>query len=317
MKAFDRILERRPPKAASLVVSAFGDAVVPHGGEIWLGSLIRWLVPFGVNDRAVRTAAQRLAADDWFTTRTGGRRSDYLLTPTGRDRFADADRRIYADAPYPWDGSWSIVVIPPTVSGERRDTARRELRWHGFGELAPSVLVHPRADVADLEHALRDLGLDRTALILRARGEREGPAPLHALTDAAWDLRDLAADYAAYVERFRALASELRGATPEPELAFRIRVLAIHEYRRILLRDPELPAELLPESWVGAEARRLCGEIYRRVERAAVGFILATGETTSETMARPLPPPRDFYYRRFGGLSRHREGKNGRRVSFR
>ena len=73
------LIAKRPPRATSLLVSVFGDAVVPHGGAIGLGSLIGWLAPLGVNERAVRTAAHRLVHSDWFRTRIVGRRSDYLF----------------------------------------------------------------------------------------------------------------------------------------------------------------------------------------------------------------------------------------------
>jgi phenylacetic acid degradation operon negative regulatory protein len=45
--------------------------------------------------------------------------------------------------------------------------------------------------------------------------------------------------------------------------AFIARILLIHYYRRVVLRDPLLPAKLLPEDWPGRAARQLCGEIYR------------------------------------------------------
>ncbi len=32
-------LESQPPRAKSLVMTVFGDAIVPHGGRVWLGSL--------------------------------------------------------------------------------------------------------------------------------------------------------------------------------------------------------------------------------------------------------------------------------------
>ena len=43
-------------QAGSLITTLFGDAVIPRGGRIWLGSLIRLLEPLGVNERLVRTA---------------------------------------------------------------------------------------------------------------------------------------------------------------------------------------------------------------------------------------------------------------------
>jgi phenylacetic acid degradation operon negative regulatory protein len=299
------LLAERPPRAGSLVVSVFGDVVVPHGAAIWLGSLIRWLAPFGINERAVRTAIRRLLSDDWFTSTSIGRRSDYRLTEQSRHRFADAERRIYGAAPPPWDGSWSVVVLGHGgIRIEERDAARRELRWHGFGELAPSVLVHPAADLHELRLALRDLRLERRAIVLRARSEERlsnGAAPLRELVASAWDLRDLAREYRLYVQRFQPIAELCRtGSLPAPEVCFRLRVLAIHEYRRILLRDPELPPELLPDDWVGVEARSLCATLYRAIEARAADHVRDSGRTA----AGPLPSPAKFYFRRFGGLRR-------------
>jgi phenylacetic acid degradation operon negative regulatory protein len=45
--------------------------------------------------------------------------------------------------------------------------------------------------------------------------------------------------------------------------AFTARILLIHHYRRVVLRDPLLPTALLPADWPGKAARKLCGEIYR------------------------------------------------------
>jgi len=101
------------------------------------------------------------------------------------------------------------------------------------------------------------------------------------------------------VRRFTPFAERLAtGASVSPETCFQLRVFAIHEYRRILLRDPELPAELLPERWVGAEARRICAAIYRAVEAPAAAFL----QTSGEVCGRTLPSPVRWYFRRFGGL---------------
>ena len=54
-------------------------------------------------------------------------------------------------------------------------------------------------------------------------------------------------------------------AQPDPATACMLRLLLIHEYRRLMLRDPDLPAQLLPADWPGQAARMLCKEIYRRL----------------------------------------------------
>ena len=82
--------------AGSLIVSFLGDAVLPRGGAIWLGSLIGLMEVLGLNERLVRTSVFRLVKDEWLQTETVGRRSNYLLTPVGRRRFEEASAHIYA-----------------------------------------------------------------------------------------------------------------------------------------------------------------------------------------------------------------------------
>ena len=70
-----RTLADDPPRARSLIVTVWGDALAPHGGEVWLAGLIRLLAPLGLNDRLVRTSVFRLARDGWLAGETRGRRS--------------------------------------------------------------------------------------------------------------------------------------------------------------------------------------------------------------------------------------------------
>jgi phenylacetic acid degradation operon negative regulatory protein len=65
-----------------------------------------------------------------------------------------------------------------------------------------------------------------------------------------------------------------------------VRTLLIHAYRRVLLRDPRLPATLLPLDWPGAAAYALCRDFYRLTHRAAERHLLATLQDASGT----LPP---------------------------
>jgi phenylacetic acid degradation operon negative regulatory protein len=58
-----RDLATHPPRAPSLVVTVWGDALAPHGGIVWLRTLFRLLGAFGMNERLVRTSVFRLATD--------------------------------------------------------------------------------------------------------------------------------------------------------------------------------------------------------------------------------------------------------------
>jgi phenylacetic acid degradation operon negative regulatory protein len=74
--------------------------------------------------------------------------------------------------------------------------------------------------------------------------------------------------------------------------------LLIHEYRSILLRDPLLPAEMLPVAWNGIAAYKLCQKLYQLIHVPADRFI--TNEF--ETAQGPLPEPGAEFVGRFGGL---------------
>ena len=119
------------------------------------------------------------------------------------------------------------------------------------------------------------------------------------LVRSAWNLDDLDARYEHFVAMFRPLVAPLkRRKSVDPGTAFVARTLLIQEYRKVLLRDPQLPQELLPANWHGTSAYQLCRNLYRGLYRAADGYL----SETMETADGPLPPPTASYFARFGGL---------------
>ncbi len=267
-----------PLHAIPLIVTVFGDAVLPHGGRVWLGSLIRLLGPLGVSERLVRTSVYRLAQEHWLRAEALGRRSDYLLTDFGRRQFEAAERHIYATGHSAWDGRWRmLVMLPGKWSAAEREHLRRSLAWQGFGQLDGNVYLHPSAPLDEALAALDAEDFPRLREKLFAL-TGEGPGDHHATVRAAWDLAELSRAYGAFVRRYQPLAALADGKL-EPERAFQLRTLLIHEYRRLLLRDPELPGDLLPADWQGRNARALCARLYRRLaapSQAHLGAVLRT-----------------------------------------
>ena len=70
------------------------------------------------------------------------------------------------------------------------------------------------------------------------------------------------------------------------EAAFLVRTLLIHEYRKIHLQDPLLPAKLLPADWIGTRAYELTRRIYAAVFATAEGYLSAS----ARRLRAPLPP---------------------------
>jgi len=66
----------------------------------------------------------------------------------------------------------------------------------------------------------------------------------------------------------------------------------------VLLRDPQLPAELLPSNWNGTVAYQLCRNVYLAIYQQADEYLTAMMETADG----PLPLPDKRFMNRFGGL---------------
>lgn len=264
-------------QAGSLIISVFGDAVMPRGGGLWLGSLIRLLQPLEINERLIRTAIFRLVKEDWLHTRSHGRRADYFLSPTGQQRMAEASRHIYASADTPWDQRWRLILCTTELKAQQREALRRALFWQGFGSLNAHTFIHPSADLARAMDALLAEGLGALCpsltAMLAAQAGFDVSAGSAEVVQRAWNLHSLADSYQQFVHTYTPLLDSVRkqvaqareSTALDDESAFLLRLLLLHDYRRLLLRDPNLPLALLPDQWPGQKARLLCKELYRRL----------------------------------------------------
>ncbi len=288
-----RLHGQHPLRGGSLIVTLFGDAIAPRGGVITLGSLIRIATLFRLTERLVRTSVARLAHDGWLVGRRHGRQSEYRLAPGGEQRFADATRRIYGAGPGSWCGEWTLIVLRSAA----RERIRDELRWLGFGQISPGTFAHPNCTQAQAREWIQTLEDAADALILRSSSGQL--AADRQVASLGWDLGELTRRYRRFLDTFEPVEAAVRGSRPlEPERALVIRTLLIHEYRKIHLQDPLLPAALLPEGWVGATAYELSKRLYARVFDAAERFL----SVSAATVGGPLPPAHDSVYERFGGI---------------
>jgi len=312
-----RFRRQRPLRGGSLIVTLFGDAILPRGGAIALGSLIALAAPFGLNERLVRTATARLAKEGWLEGCRVGKLSEYHLTHDGRERFAEATKRIYGEPDTHWSGRWTVIVLPPMRAEERKEL-REELVWRGFGELSTNVFAHPELVSRPTNDSLAAPRLFAPGGVVPPRSSRAPQRPPGLLSraivfdanladDAApqrlvslgWDLEDLALRYGRFVKRFeRVLAALDALRSPDHQACFVVRTLLIHEYRRLHLRDPLLPPRLLRTDWPGAQAAALCRDIYSRVFAASEAHL----SQVAAQLDGPLPPPDASVMLRFGGI---------------
>ena len=54
-------------RSGSVLITLFGDVVVPHGGAVALGSLVEAGALTGISEQTIRSSVNRLVADGWLT----------------------------------------------------------------------------------------------------------------------------------------------------------------------------------------------------------------------------------------------------------
>src|SRR3954462_14324121 len=226
-------LKREPSRTGSIVITVFGDAIVPRGGSVWLGTLLEFFEQLDIDASVGRTAMSRLTADGWFERNKVGRNSFYRLVQSGRQTFDIATKHIYGPPASDWTGRFELLLIG---NGGDRDAAREALKNAGFGSPLPGVWVAP-AGVTVPEEAAGAIRLEVSA---------EDDSGRRLLSES-WPLDRTADAYQKFIKTFEPLRGWL---SPERRIsdagAFPARILMIHHYRRVVPRRPLLPSALLP-----------------------------------------------------------------------
>ena len=265
-----------PSRTGSLIITFYGDAILPRGGSIWLGTLLQFLEMLGTEGGVVRTSVSRLAADGWLDRDKVGRKSFYRLAKSGRERFEAAVEHVYNPRPVSWEGKFELLFIG---NGADREVSRVGLLEAGFGSPISGAWVAPSGVKASSipESTIR---LEVTATDEMARR----------LVQSSWPLDRTAALYQEFVTVFSPLESWIKQAQEiMPADAMLARVLMIYHYRRVLLRDPLLPTALLPSVWPAHEARELCARIYHALIPMSEKWLDENGVSATGKLPRPGP----------------------------
>jgi phenylacetic acid degradation operon negative regulatory protein len=279
VKALVERLQDQPSRTGSLIITLFGDAIMPRGGTVAMATILELMEVLGIGAGVVRTAISRLAADGWIAGSRRGRMSFYCIAPARRGEFLRAARHIFGPARRRHAAGFSLAVPAP---GEAREDQRARLARLGFvpwqGMLIAPVRPLPNSLAASVPLLTADAPL----------------ATLRLIATQAWKLDELARHYDEFLGAFGGLLDGDASSLPETD-AMVARILLIHDFRRIALRDPRLPDAFLPEDWAGADARGLCAEVYPALLPASEAWL----DRNARAATGPLPPPDKVLFQRF------------------
>lgn len=243
-------------KTWSLIITFFGDAVVPRGGVVAAATVQVLMQRFGIEAGAVRTALSRLVRDGWVVREKRGRQSYYTLSRHGAQPFESATRRIYAG------------IATERLAQEHQDPRQ----W--------LLLMHPAADPQWIRSLLDrvpavSLGsgcvlIDRPELTPAEFFQSDDILVLRGSVDKVpeWVARlagpaDISLGFKRLIARFESMAYAQSCASVEPLDAMAARCLLIHEWRRVLLKSADLSSALMPADWPREQCRSFVAQMYQ------------------------------------------------------
>jgi phenylacetic acid degradation operon negative regulatory protein len=280
----------RPIRAWSMIITVFGDMVSVRGGTLWLGTLLDIMGALGIEAGVVRTALSRLVADGWLVRDRAGRNSFYALTPFGQSEVERAGPWIYTPERVAPAEGWTLVHIAEKSAADRSRVAGG-LRRSGAGQIANNLFVWS----GQAHEVPSDILADPSTLVFRVPCD-DHERDCH-IAAQAWPLAAVAFGYQQFTSSFLPVLTE-QEATPGLDIdALALRLLMIHELRRVVLRDPNLPHRVLGDSWPAANARRMAARVWQAFASPSERWLDAHGRMRDGLLPSPIPE----FRRRFKG----------------
>lgn len=226
----------------SLMLSLFGDLVQGEGDVIVGPVLSTIMAELAVRPEAARVALHRLRNDGWITSEKNGRISHHGLSAQGRAKSRAASPRIYALAQA--EGVQMVVCDPSEAS------SAEGMRTAGFTEVQPNVFVGSARLTAPKGNAVFEA--------------REIPDWMNAVAIPS----SLIQAYDKLARALDVLQNDLPPAAQlEPREIAALRCLVVHNWRRLVLKHPTPPAELVADDSGYGRCQRAVADLLARYPR--------------------------------------------------
>ena len=264
-------------RSQDVVFTLYGDYIRYRGGEAWTGSLIELLGLLGMSEQAVRSTLSRMSRKGWLRSRRVGNNSFYSLTPKSIKLLEEGAQRIFQLRADEWDGRWCLLIYSiPEKKRHLRNKLREKLTWLGYATLNHATWISPRILQDELDDLLDSLKIRDHVEIFCA--EHLGFSANREVVARCWNLEGLNRTYADFIAKYEPLLNGHKARLAEengldPSECFVQRFTLVHEYRSVPYVDPNLPAELLPDDWLGDKALQLFREYHELLTAWANAFV--------------------------------------------
>lgn len=247
-----------------LLAVLFGDYWLGRAEPLPSGALVDLLSIFGVSETGARAAIQRLAQRGFLVAHRQGRKTAYAVQKEIRETVAMHVERLFeSHHSTAWDGTWTLVtyLLPGQESSDRRQL-RDELRGLKFGNLADGVWIRPGNSVNAVISALNqlsdevgnDIGIFHQSKLVWPSSTQH--------VRSAFDADSIDEEYQQFIDIWTPKAEALERNSVMGEEALRLRTEVMSEWRMLVHKDPNLPAELLSNPAPLHRAATVCASIY-------------------------------------------------------
>ncbi|MER7185757.1 PaaX family transcriptional regulator C-terminal domain-containing protein [Streptomyces hyaluromycini] len=264
----------RDSRLGPLIITLF--ALYARRELNWLSvaSVIRLMADLGVEGQAVRSAVSRLKRRGVLRGERHEGAAGYAVSEGTLEVLEDGDVRIFERNRAAAGDGWLVVVFSvPESERDKRHALRTALTRLGFGTAAPGVWVAPGILADETRRTLQRLGL--TPYVDIFTGDHFAFGDLSAKVREWWDLDELGALYADFLERYLPVRERAAAGEIPARDAFGIYLPMLTEWRRLPYRDPGLPLSLLPPGWMGETAGALFEELDKTLREPARAHALA------------------------------------------
>ena len=260
-------------RLGQLILTTFALYGRSEGNWLSVAALVALLADLGADAQAVRSSVSRLKRRGVLNGERRDGAAGYSLTAATLEVLAEGDVRIFERPRAAEADGWLVVVFSvPESERDKRHALRTSLTRLGFGTAAPGVWVAPASVAAETRHTLERRGLAEYVDLFA--GEHLAFGDLRSKVRAWWDLDELTALYAQFLDRYQAVRDRAASAAVTPQHAFGLYLPMLTEWRRLPYRDPGIPLSLLPPGWNGVDAGELFGALNAALGLPARGHAL-------------------------------------------
>ncbi|WYP27215.1 PaaX family transcriptional regulator C-terminal domain-containing protein [Alkalihalobacillus sp. FSL W8-0930] len=229
--------------------------------------IVSALLNQGFTKQSIRNALAKMKQLEYVYTE---KRGIYSPTKKGLSLFLETNPKpnFYYNK---WDGQWLIVLIGiPEAQRKKRDSFRTFLINGGFGHLYNNVYVYPWDISEKIIDTIDTLEIENYVTIVRSNDflfnkiTEEGFSGANSIR-RVWDLDHISSMYSEQLKLVNNLKDELINFTSQSHvddqflISQLLKLTTIKE--ELLDKDPMLPPDFLPGSWMGGDVLALIEDL--------------------------------------------------------